>query len=250
MKTMAIIKVILHSFFLLLAEGCVNCAKNVPLVCKTMHSDIPLHSAMDFNCDGWMMARHYDFRPASYSGDPLQEGGFVSILWTDRYLFIRADVIDSDIVQECDSDGEHLYRSGDVLEVFIKPAGGSSYWELYAAPNQRKSSFFFPSRGRILPNCFKDSLIEGLSCKVEIDGTLNDWHDKDKGWRVIMAIPLHEIEMYCGSLDFKTPWLIQVARYNYSCYLDKPELSQIGVSMLQHPDFHDFASYAKLEFVK
>ena len=136
------------------------------------------------------------------------------------------------------------------MEVFVKPAGQPSCWELYVAPNQRKSSFFYPSHGRILPSSFTNFIMPGLLCKAKLDGTLNNWKDRDRGWKAIMAIPLAELEKSCGKLDFASPWLVQVARYNYSYYLDSLEYSMLGIAKKPNADFHHFPAYVELEFVK
>ncbi len=229
--------------------SCTSLCHSEKLNCMAFRVAMPDNEILDFDYAGWQSAKAYPFRAASASESCLHEGGSVRFLWNDQHLFVLGEMEDSDIVQECNEDNQHLYKSGDVMEVFVKPPGQPSYWELYVAPNQRKSSFFFPSQGRILPSSFNCAM-EGLLCKAKLDGTLNNYKNRSKGWKAIMAISLSELEKSCGPLDFKSPWLLQVGRYNYSYYLDHCELSQLGTAMTQGANFHHFPSYVELEFVK
>jgi|GEM_PF-2539723 len=199
-----------------------------------------------FSAPAWEKVPALPFRSAGLEHPELTEGGTVKMLWNEDTLFLFADMVDSDLVQEEDKDGEHLYRFGDVLEIFIRPAGVRCYWEIYAAPNGRRSSFFYPSRGRRLPSCFTEPLMPGYQINVELRGTLNHPADRDQGWRCIAAIPMKALQAKAGKLDFSKPWLMQVARYNYSVYLDNTEFSQIGITVSKSPDYHQFKSWVEV----
>lgn len=213
--------------------------------CKSKYVSSSFQEIMKFDYIGWQSAKACLFSPASIAESSLHEGGEIRFLWNSQYLFVMGNMEDSDIVQECDGDNQHLYKSGDVMEVFVKPSGQPLYWELYVASNQRESSVFFPSHGRILPGRFTDFAMGGLVCKAKLDGVLNNYKGKSKGWKAIMTIPMPEFEKSCGPLD-----LVQVARYNHSYCLDDCELSQIGGAKKPNANFHYFQSYVELEFVK
>jgi len=198
----------------------------------------------------WQHVPAYPFFPAGKKCPPtVAEGGTVHFLWNEDYLFVMADMKDSDLVQESDKDNQHHYASGDVLEIFIRPAGQRCYWEIYATPNNRKTVFFYPSGGRQLPSCLLSNGMTDYQIKVELQGTLNNPADHDRGWRCIAAVPLKELRKQCP-LDFNSLWLVQVARYNYSAYLEETEFSQIGITTSEYPNYHRFASYAKLHLDK
>ena len=205
-----------------------------------------LAALSNFSAPAWTQAPSLPFRYAALETPTLIEGGNVKFLWNEEYLFVFADMIDSDIVQEADKDGEHFYRSGDVLEIFIRPAGAACYWELYVAPNGHLTTFFYPSRGRLLPSCFNEPAMPGYQAKIELDGTFNNYADRDHGWRCIAAIPMKSLAEKAGALDFRKPWLVQVARYNYSVYLDQTEYSQIGITTTKTPNYHEFKSWINL----
>ena len=66
----------------------------------------------------------------------------VKIIWDNKYIYVGAKLYDSDIVQESNEDWGHHYRTGDVMEVFLKPNGKRNYWEIYTTPNSKKTAFF------------------------------------------------------------------------------------------------------------
>lgn len=176
-------------------------------------------------------------------GDQLREKGSVKLLWNEEYLYVGAVMDDSDVVAEGKADQTHLYQMGDLVEVFLKPENETYYWEIYGAPNRMKTAFFFPGRGRLfVPGCAEYMM--DLKVHSHIDGTLNNWHDKDKGWSVEIAIPLKSLTEFGAKFDNSTNWTILVSRYNYSRYLPLKELS--SAPRLSAPNFHLLEDYASL----
>ena len=181
-------------------------------------------------------------------GDKLQEKGKVKLLWDDNYLYVGAEFEDSDVMQEGKEDQGHLYNTGDLIEVFLKPAKTNYYWEIYGTPSNRKTWYFFPSRGRAsFPAC-ASYLPEGLKVAATVDGTLNNWKDKDKSWTIEMAIPIKELTVYGAKFDNSAEWTVLLARYNYSVYLQKPELS--AYPQLSNVNWHIYEEYARLRLEK
>ena len=84
----------------------------------------------------------YPFRPASASAPAVIEGGSVRFDYDRLQLRVTAEMTDSDLVQESDADNRLQYLSGDVLEIFIRPAGMQCYWEIHVTPNEKTSVFF------------------------------------------------------------------------------------------------------------
>ncbi len=175
----------------------------------------------------------------------LKEGGWVSFLWNEQYLYIYAYMVDSDVVTESEKDQIQQFQFGDVVEIFFKSANDPSYWELQFAPNGKKSVFWFPSRGRILPSCYRKDYSLPLKFAVAVDGSLNNWNDKDKGWKIEIAIPWKELSLYADETGngLKGRWYVLIGRYNYSRYFTTsgPELS--SVPSLPRIDFHLVSSY-------
>lgn len=186
------------------------------------------------------------------------EQGFVRYLYDDDYFYILAEFTDSDIVTHATNNGGHLYSQGDLLEVFIKPEKANYYWEIYAAPRNLNTRFFFSSSATVgLPSGFvhRDC---GIKVFTKIDGTLNDSSDKDKLLTILMAVPipelnrphLQEAEKHPAGTELFAPghkWRIQSARYNYSRYLPDVELSSFPQTV---NTYHNLDYFAEIEFVK
>ncbi|OGV66092.1 MAG: hypothetical protein A3K19_22385 [Lentisphaerae bacterium RIFOXYB12_FULL_65_16] len=177
----------------------------------------------------------------------LQEAGEVRLAWDENNLYMAVRFQDSDLVAEGEEDQLHHYQMGDLAELFLKPENETWYWELYVTPAGRKTSFWFPGRGRLgVPSCFKYEC--GLRVAAKCDGTLNHWQDRDNAWTAEMAMPIKDITARGETFGPGSEWRVFVGRYNYSRYLSRQELSMAPT--LPWTDYHLQEHYAVLRFVK
>lgn len=197
----------------------------------------------------WKDAPAYPMCLANQNLQPAEprEGGKVRFLWNEEYLYIGADFTDSDVVAEGKNDQEHHYRTGDLLEVFLKPDNETWYWELYATPHNKKTTFFFPGRGRLgLPS------MEEYRCDLKVaayvDGTLNNWEDRDKGWTAEMAVPVKALTARGEKFGPEANWRVLIGRYNYSRYL--PAVEHSACPQLRVSNFHNYEEYGYLTLEK
>ncbi|MBQ6471624.1 MAG: carbohydrate-binding family 9-like protein [Victivallales bacterium] len=170
-------------------------AKAYPLTTPTLY--IPEHTPPK-------MAAHY-FKDKF-------EPGTVRFLYDAENLYVGVQLEDSSLVQFAEDNGGHLYQKGDLVEVFIKGENTHEYWELYGSPNNLRTAFFFHTRG--FPILDKtDECTVRIAAKV--NGTLNNFQDKDKGWSIEFRIPRTELAKI--GLDRPgNPITVLVARYNYT----------------------------------
>lgn len=222
-----------------------------PAVMEAVYADIPIQVDGKVDEDVWKRAKVYEMKFSSdrdKSGEKLKEEGHIRLAWDDKYFYLGASFRDSDIVAEGKADQLHHYQLGDVCELFLKPDRESWYWELYVTPNSKKTSFWFPGRGRLgLPSGFEDYRC-GLKVASQYVGTLNDWTDMDEGWTAEMAIPIEDLTARGEDFGLGAEWRILVGRYNYSRYLDNKELSM--TPELSQTNFHLLQEYAILRLVK
>ena len=143
------------------------------------------------------------------------EGGTVRLMYDDKYLYIGAFLEDSDVVQYGKVNQSHFYLTGDLLEMFLKPANAPSYWECYGTPNGKKTSLFFTNR-RYPLDPVKNVLMDGMIVAAKVHGTLNNYNDKDKGWSIEIALPRKNLEKTGWAFKPGEPWTILIARYNYN----------------------------------
>lgn len=203
----------------------------------------------------WQVAKVYltNLSKDKLTGGPmvepqiLQEPGKVRVAWDDKWLYVAFDFTDSDVVAEGKEDGLIHHKMGDLAEVYVKPADQSWYWELYVTPIGKKTTFFFPSQGLLgLPSNFAYKFQKGeLKVAAKVNGTLNNYADRDKNWTAEMAIPISELTSRGEKFDPQTPWLFFVGRYNYSYYLPQKELSMMP--SLPETNYHLINDYATLK---
>ena len=107
----------------------------------------------------------------------------------ENYIYAFFECDDPDLFTKYDQRDGYLWES-DVVEFFFQPdAECTMYYEIEAAPNGAILDARFPRVGA--PgginrwsqwNC-------NIKIAVQVNGTLNDGKDKDKGYTVEMAIP-------------------------------------------------------------
>jgi hypothetical protein len=180
------------------------------------------------------------------NGTTPTEPGTVRLAWNAEYLYAAFEFTDSDVIEEGDADQLQQQKTGDVGELFLKPPNETWYWEFHVTPRGRKSAFFFPGKGRWgLPSGFDYQ--SGLMAAAMVDGTLNNWQDRDRGWTAELAIPVRELTARGERFGPDSEWRVLAARYNYSRYLPEKELS--SAPGLPRTGFHDLEHYARLRLL-
>lgn len=221
------------------------------------HRKIRVAKAVDFKFDGgidspvWKNQPQHKFMcyvtDVNLIGRAPVESGSVQYLYDDRYLYVRAHFTDSDVMTTATAHGGHFYIQGDVLELFVKPAAGSYYWEIYGSPNKLRTRFHYQARGMLgLPSGFAANEVPIL-VDAKVDGTLNDARDTDRSWTVLLGVPRRELEKYGTPFAPGNTWYIFASRYNYGAGLPKEELSSFP--QIQN-GYHSHEHYAEIIFGK
>jgi len=222
----------------------------VPITMTARYTAQPVCVDGLLNDDVWKTAEVYPLylgKDRAAEGNQPAEPGEVRLAWDDKYFYVGIKYYDSDIVAEGDEDQLHHYNLGDLVELFLKPEEETWYWELYATPKGKKTSFWFPGRGRTgLPSGWKYRC--GLRVAAKCAGTLNDWRDKDEYWMAEMAMPISDLTARGESFRPGAKWRILVARYNYTRYLPAKELSM--TPQLTKTSYHRCEEYAVLDLAK
>lgn len=219
-----------------------------PTVKIGLVKDLTLKDAMDSEL--WNKVPQYHFmhyiRELFHINKIPAEGASVRYLCTDTELFVRVDMTDSDVMTGAFKDQDFHYAQGDVLEVFLKPLNHNYYWEIYGLPNKLFARFYFPAPGILgLMSSFGPTDVK-IGVDSRIYGTFNDHNDRDKGWTVIIAIPLKELEKNGCKFAPQNKWTILTARYNYSAHLPACELSSFPQIT---GGYHTLRYYANVEFI-
>lgn len=160
----------------------------------------------------WREEPEADFRPAR-----------VKCGWDDQALWVYAVLEDDDILNPVREDHQPAFMRGDVIELFLKPDGGSSYYELHVTPHNHVYQLRIPSQ-----EAFYQHRQSGLPSKWTVFDPLFSSRvellPETQQWRVLARIEFVK-------LGLKTPiqpeseWRVSFSRYDYSQNRDQPILS-------------------------
>jgi hypothetical protein len=169
------------------------------------------------------------------------------LLWSDEYLYFCAEMEDADLYAMV-KERNGMTWNDDVFELFFKPSVDKRpYYEFQVNAAGTPLELFFPSRGAGGYNRFAPLSDLGMESAVRLNGTLNDWEDKDKGWRVEGRIPWTAFKATGGRPKAGDKWKFALCRYDYSATLERPETS--STAPLTQSDFHRYEDYGELTFV-
>jgi hypothetical protein len=168
------------------------------------------------------------------------------LLWNNEYLFFFAEMEDSDLYADILEPNGRIWEN-DVFELFFKPDDKKlAYYEFQVNAANTPLELFFPSRGAGGYSRFAPNQEIHLESFVKLNGTLNDWTDKDKGWVVEGKIPWTAFARTGGRPKVGDRWKFALCRYDYSKDLDRPETSTCAP--LTQADFHRYEDYLELVF--
>lgn len=242
----------------LLLSGCAFFRADDPMESSAVYAEEPPVIDGKLNDPVWKKAPAY---PLILSENPygnlpsrftatlpgkVRESGTVMFAWDKEFLYVAAQLEDADIIAYGEENHIPHFCKGDVLEVFLNPAGQLRYWELYGTPHGKLSNYFFPSGGHVWLPSVIDRESE-LKVASQIDGTLNKWQDADKGWTTEMAMPVRMLTAYGDSFGPGSHWRVLIGRYNYGASLPRKELSSFP--QLPVPNFHLLTEFGKIKFL-
>jgi hypothetical protein len=169
------------------------------------------------------------------------------LLWDREYLYFCAQMEDSDVYADV-RERNGMTWTNDVIELFLKPAEDKlAYYEFQVNPLNTQLELFFPSRGAGGYQRFAPLTDLGMESAVRIDGTLNKYDDKDKGWTVEARIPWTAFKATGGRPKAGDKWRFAFCRFDFSAAFDRQELS--STAPLTQPDFHRYEDYGEVTFV-
>jgi Carbohydrate family 9 binding domain-like len=199
------------------------------------------------NETAWTNAQPIEFRVPWQNRQP-KTATKARLLWDKEYLYFCAEMEDHDIYADIVQQNGRLWEN-DVFELFFKPSEKKlAYYEFQVNPNNSQLELYFPSRGSGGYNRFAPLTEVHVESVVKLNGTLNDWTDKDKGWTVEGRIPWTAFEPTGGRPKAGDVWRFALCRFDYSATLDRPE--QSTSAPLTAADFHRYEDYQELVFVE
>lgn len=173
-------------------------------------------------------------------GAPM-EGAEVWFAWNPGGLYVGAVLEDSFLIAKNRADEELHFESGDVFELFVKPADDPYYWEMYATPFGNKTTLFFPREreGMMLDQFLHAHPYQALQVAAAKTA---------QGWKAEMWVPAEQLTALGATWGPSAEWTLFCGRYNYNNeQLTDPELSMAPALSKTH--YHLTAEYATLRFL-
>ncbi|MDA3873989.1 MAG: carbohydrate-binding family 9-like protein [Kiritimatiellae bacterium] len=171
----------------------------------------------------WRVEPEAEFRPAH-----------VACGWDDQALWVYAVLEDDDILNPVRENHQPAFLRGDVFEIFLRPEGDTTYYELHVTPHNHffqlripSKKAFYQHRQSGLPSEWT-VLYPLFSSRVELQ-------PEKRRWRILARIEF-------AKLGSKTPpqpgsdWQVSFSRYDYSQNRVSPILS--SSSNHTKVDFH------------
>lgn len=183
---------------------------------------------------GWRAHPEDGFRPAC-----------ARLGWSADGLLVLAELGDDDVFNPVTAFNEPAYERGDVFEMFLQPAGGTTYYEVHVNPNNAHFQLRIPSpeilrarRGD--PQALRDWRLDApeVISRVRVDAD-------QKQWRVLALVPW-AIFGRTGHPAAGERWRFSFSRYDYTRGAAGPVLS--STSPHTRIDYHRIEEWGVLEF--
>jgi len=213
------------------------------LTCPHIKGPIVIDGKLD---DAWKDVQPIsDFRLWGNMGKPTYAVS-VRLAYDDDNVYAYFNCEDADLFTLYQDRDAQLWES-DVVELFFQPDPKNSiYYEFEVAPNGAIFDARFVNTGSggfkrwAQWNC-------GIRAGIQLKGTMNEWHDLDKGYTVEIAIPLDTFKEVVGDSPLKgTTWKFAAARADFSVTLAKEERS--ATANVPAGNIHDKDGWFTLTF--
>lgn len=153
----------------------------------------------------------------------------VKMLWDEKYYYILAEIEEPHVWATLKQRDTVIFYNND-FEVFFDPDGDThNYYEYEMNALNTTWDLFVtkPYREKNAP-IVNDWNIDGLKSAVQVNGTLNDPTDTDKGWTIELAFPWSAFKggYYEDNVPRDDFWRINFSRVNWQYDLDENRYSR------------------------
>lgn len=193
----------------------------------------------------WEKAEVIDRFPAFWKGLDTGKTTKARLLWDDEALYFAAELTDAELRSFGTKRNDMLWN-GDVFELFFKPSTEKTgYYEFQVNPKSVVLELQIPGA----PFNFRELAAKpplGFRAVAQVDGTLDQPGDKDRGWSVEGRIPWSIFEPTGGRPKAGDVWSFALCRYDYGPEGTEPVL--MSSAPLKRPSFHRTEDYGRLKF--
>jgi hypothetical protein len=169
------------------------------------------------------------------------------MLWDDEALYVGYRVMDNDVYATFTERDAPTWEQ-DVVELFFcTDTVPGPHYEFEFSP--RGTIYDSLTGGRDAGLCWRWSPwnCQGMIVAAQIDGTINDWQDRDAGYTVEVRIPFADLPTLKGRAPHAgDEWIFNLAGYNYSVYLSAGR--ELFCSAPVVKNFNEFELWPKMRF--
>ena len=215
---------------------------------RVAYASVPPNIDGKFDDPAWKQAapltRFYEYRQY---GVRVDDTVVARLVWDKDNLYLAMQIKDEDLYCTYKENEKVLCRA-DVAELFVRPRDGR--FDIYEFEFNMWNAIWdihFVSLGGGGTARF-DAFDSGAVVRATHEGTINDWTDRDKGWRVEVAIPMKAFKDVVP--DGPKPgdrWRFNVAGYDFSAHRERRLLFTLCDGQLK--GFKEYKLYPELEFV-
>jgi len=120
----------------------------------------------------------------------------IKMLWNDTCLFIAAELQEPHVWAKLQQHDQIIYQDND-FEIFIDPDNDNQlYYEIEVNARNTILDLLLNKPYRNAGGALIHWNVEKLKSAVQVQGTLNNPADTDKGWTVEMAIPFKSLAIW------------------------------------------------------
>ena len=146
----------------------------------------------------------------------------VKMMWDETYFYILAKMEEPHVWADITEHDAIIYYNND-FEVFIDPDSDTfNYYELEVNALNTVWDLFLTKPYREKNVVLNDWEMIGLKSAVNIDGTINNPTDIDKGWTLELAIPweVYKKSYFENNVPENKHWRVNFSRVNWDFQLE------------------------------
>lgn len=170
------------------------------------------------------------------TGQPATKLTRARMCWDEKCLYIAFDCADTDIFATMTNHDDWIWRE-EVVEAFICPdCDLSHYFEINLSPKNVVFDAYIVNEAGGNPGSGTDYgwTCEGLRTAVQVDGTIDNRDDVDRGWTAEYAVPFAALKR-CAPKPGER-WRLNL--YRIDLYPEPTEFQAWSPTLTPKPAFH------------
>ena len=176
-----------------------------------------------------------------------REEGKVQLMYDKENIYIRAIMLDSEVISEAVDKNSPLPNCADNFYVILRPLNETGFFYLICTPNAIMKATFVHGAGSMRLESANMPLKSEIKVYTAINGKIND-SKRDKSWSIFLALPINKMMQEVRKSGFNVNesrgFSFMAGRKNFSRFLEMIEIS--GYPQPVRGFFNNMHHHAKL----